>query len=305
VYSESQLRVVGNGPPGANQIQVFIRMGLISWKLLLMHSISQQNWMVQNGDFVFEADVEWNTSVYIISYTPMRSGLFNLSALFFVNGTSFHVSGSPFPLFVRPSANVSAVKSSACGSALTLSTIGTRSYFTISTRDMYGGIQFSDSPKFRIFISGQAPPSNYALERIEESGYVVSYIAIVAGDFAFHLCAPLGNGFQAEYYADTSFMTSTFNRIDQEIDFTWHRGRPGTDLFVQARKPGLSFAVRWSGFLFSDLNQMHTISVELLESDERVRMWFDNTLLVDQVICKPCTFLIKYAHESFCAVEEH
>ena len=244
-----------------------------------------QNWPFQNGDYVFEADVDWNTSAYIVSYTPTRSGLYNLSAVFATNGSFFHVSGSPFLLFVRPSENVSAGNSVAYGVGLTLSTIGVRSYFTITPRDKYDGIQFPDYPKFRISILGIAQPLSFDLDIVLGFGYMVSYMPLTKGDLGLELCTPVGNGFHAEYYADTNFMTSILHRTDEEIDFTWQRGRPGTDLFVQSRKPGLSFAVRWTGFLSSRLNQIHTISVDLLESDERVRMWFDDSMILDQVWC--------------------
>ena len=247
-------------------------------------SVRFQDWIFQNEGSAFEAEVVWNGSVYFISYTPVRAGIYNLSAVIFINDSSVHISNSPFKLFVQPSVNVSAWKSTANGEGLTLSTAGIRSYFTITTHDIYGGVTYSDSPRFGIFLPTHEPPLGFLLQTLESTAsYAISYIPMVVGDHPLKICAPVGSGFDGEYYADPDFVTNIFNRIDNEIDFTWQQGRPGTDLSVEIRKPGLSFAVRWTGFVFTMLEQIHTFSIQLLGPDERVRLWLDESLMIDQV----------------------
>jgi hypothetical protein len=146
-------------------------------------------------------------------------------------------------------------------------------------------LQYSGASSIGIFVQGHHLPLGYRLEGMNGIGrYTVSYVPKMVGEFSLEICTPLQNGLSAEYFADPSFLTKTFSRIDNEIDFTWHRGRPGSDLFVDIRKPSLSFAVRWKGYVSSELDQIHTFGVHVLECDERVRMWMDDVFLVDQVL---------------------
>ena len=244
-----------------------------------------QDWTFQEGESAFEAEVFWNRTAYLVWYKPLRSGVHNLSAMFSKENNSFHIRGSPFQLIIYPSANVSSINSIANGDGLTLSTAGIRSCFSITVRDRWGGLQYSNAPSIGVFVQGHHLPLGYRFEGISGIGrFLVSYIPKVAGEFSLQVCSLSGNGLFAEYFADASFLTKTLSRVDRQIDFTWHRGRPGSDLFVDVRKPSLSFAVRWRGFVFSALDQIHTFGIHVLEPDERVSLWMDDVLLVDQVL---------------------
>jgi hypothetical protein len=248
-------------------------------------SFCVQDWTFQEGESAFEAEIFWNRTAYLVWYRPLRSGVHNLSATFSNESSSFHIRGSPFQLIIYPSANVSSRNSMAKGDGLTLSTAGIRSFFSITVRDRWGGLQYSDAPSIGVFVHGHHLPLEYMFEGMYGIGmFSVSYIPKVVGEFPLKICSLSENGLLAEYFADTSFLTKTLSRVDGEIDFTWHRGRPGADLFLEARKPSLSFAVRWRGYVSSALDQIHTFGIHVLERDERVRLWLDDVLLVDQVL---------------------
>jgi hypothetical protein len=247
----------------------------------------EQDWTFQEEESAFEADVFWNSTAYLVWYRPLRSGIHNLSAVFNNQSSSFHIHGSPFQLIIYPSANISSRNSIANGDGLTLSTAGIRSCFSITVRDRWGGLQHSDAPSIGLFVQGHQLPLDYRFEGINGIGrFLVSFIPKLVGELSIKICSLSENGLLAEYFADASFLTKTFSRVDKEIDFTWNRGRPGSDLFMDVRKPSLSFAVRWRGYITSALDQVHTFGIRVLERDERVRLWMDDVLLVDQVLTR-------------------
>ena len=43
-----------------------------------------------------------------------------------------------------------------------------------------------------------------------------------------------------------------------------------------------SFSVRWMGAVRANVAGLHTFSVTMGQNDERVRLWIDNVLLIDQ-----------------------
>eukprot|EP00961_Rhodomonas_salina_P004188 57542-Rhodomonas_salina.2 len=74
------------------------------------------------------------------------------------------------------------------------------------------------------------------------------------------------------------------SRIDASVDFWWQRGRrllaePATQDCLPLNA---SFSVRWAGFLRPSLAQTYTMFTVVSGSDERVKLWVDNQLLIDQ-----------------------
>lgn len=81
-----------------------------------------------------------------------------------------------------------------------------------------------------------------------------------------------GNGLLGVYFDDATLNTSVFERTDATINFDWGNGSP------DARIAPDTFSVRWEGQiepLFSENYSFYT------SSDDGVRLWVDDQLLVD------------------------
>lgn len=89
------------------------------------------------------------------------------------------------------------------------------------------------------------------------------------------LPAPNGNGLWAEYYRNTLDITGspTLTRFDNTVDFDWGEGAPAPQVGASR------FAVRWNGRVQAPLTDTYTFHTE---SDDGVRLWIDNKLVIDK-----------------------
>lgn len=81
-----------------------------------------------------------------------------------------------------------------------------------------------------------------------------------------------GIGLRADYYDNADFTGTRVRRIDPTVNFDWGTGQPDAGIGAD------SFSVRWLGQVqprFSETYTFHTIS------DDGVRLWVNNQLLVD------------------------
>jgi len=81
-----------------------------------------------------------------------------------------------------------------------------------------------------------------------------------------------GEGLGARYFNDTIFSDLAQQRIDPQVNFDWGLGSP--DPAVNAD----GFSARWTGQIEPWYSETYTFS---MLSDERVRLWVDNRLLID------------------------
>jgi hypothetical protein len=81
-----------------------------------------------------------------------------------------------------------------------------------------------------------------------------------------------GTGLAGVYYSHIDFTGTTRSRTDGTINFNWGASSPISGI------PKDSFSVRWTGFVQPTTTQTYTITTR---SDEGVRVWLGNTLLVD------------------------
>jgi hypothetical protein len=80
------------------------------------------------------------------------------------------------------------------------------------------------------------------------------------------------NGVYATYYDSPSFESALFTKVDESISeqlFDMSPSRP-------------TYAVRWSGFVQPSCSQTYSMYTKLARSDQRVKLWIDNKLIVDQ-----------------------
>ena len=92
--------------------------------------------------------------------------------------------------------------------------------------------------------------------------------------------ARTGFGLMATYYNDTSNLKEAVQAVGESgagsIDFS-QTSRKGTSIPDAAL-----YSVRWAGFLQPTYTQTYTFHSRLLSDQDRVKLWIDNTLVIDQ-----------------------
>ncbi|MFP5271335.1 PA14 domain-containing protein [Coleofasciculus sp.] len=81
-----------------------------------------------------------------------------------------------------------------------------------------------------------------------------------------------GNGLKAEYYNNRDFTDLALTRTDETVNFNWGSGSP--DAAIDSN----TYSVRWTGSvapLYSETHEFFT------NSDDGVRLWVDDQLLID------------------------
>src|SRR5262249_31043526 len=81
-----------------------------------------------------------------------------------------------------------------------------------------------------------------------------------------------GTGVQAIYYDNVDLTGPSVTRTDPTIDFEWLDGGPDTSIAAD------TFSARWTGQVQAQFTEAYTFTTL---SDDGVRLWVDNQLLVD------------------------
>ena len=124
--------------------------------------------------------------------------------------------------------------------------------------------------------------------------YEVTYTPTVKGDYQVHASLAQGAGLDATYYDDMELSEPVSSWVEQTINFDvsdTQRGfgndvpRGFGDLALSDKQ---SFSVRWAGLLqlFDDAAdttpKVFTFEAGIAETDERVKLWIDNSLIIDR-----------------------
>jgi glucose/arabinose dehydrogenase len=93
---------------------------------------------------------------------------------------------------------------------------------------------------------------------------------------------PKGNGLLGEYYQNTSEIGGkpALIRVDSTLNFNWELGAPSDQVSQD------NFVVRWSGKIQAPLTDTYTFQTE---TDDGVRLWVNNKLLIDKWGTQPST----------------
>jgi hypothetical protein len=193
---------------------------------------------------------------------------------------------SPFQssIMVLP-ARSCAVTSYVSGPALTMSTAGLSSTFAIKSRDQYGNVRRALDD---VFIVKIAPPSERSLDlstkfNYAEANHVVSYRQTRAGAQLVDAHLRVGLGLQATYYAgnteDLVEKQAVWHMNGENIDFSAAAGQRLDQASLAAAG---AFSVRWHGFLTLPFVQEYTMVPRLGNQSDRIRMWVDSQLVLDQ-----------------------
>ena len=110
--------------------------------------------------------------------------------------------------------------------------------------------------------------------------YLISYIPTVSGDYQVHASLAQGYGLDATFYSDTELNYAYQTNTVSNINFN------GANSSVVSGKA--SYSIRWAGLLSLGpaVNQITpsvvTFSAGIAETDERVKLWVDNSLVIDR-----------------------
>jgi glucose/arabinose dehydrogenase len=87
-------------------------------------------------------------------------------------------------------------------------------------------------------------------------------------------------GLRADYYDALNFDDFAFTRIDPMVDFNWGLGSPDGGMGPD------QFSVRWTGEVLTDFSETYTFYTI---SDDGIRLWVNQQLVVDSWIDQPPT----------------
>mmetsp|Transcript_34887 Transcript_34887/g.82189 ORF Transcript_34887/g.82189 Transcript_34887/m.82189 type:complete len:5981 (-) Transcript_34887:63-18005(-) len=126
------------------------------------------------------------------------------------------------------------------------------------------------------------------------SRYEVTYTPTVKGDYQVHASLAQGSGLDATYYDDMELTEPVSSWKEDQIDFDVADSQSGFDNTVPRSFGDLglsdkqSFSVRWAGLLqlfddtYDTTPEVFTFEAGIAETDERVKLWVDNSLIIDR-----------------------
>jgi hypothetical protein len=173
--------------------------------------------------------------------------------------------------------DVCSEQSTASGSGLTISTVSTPALFTIRSRDAAGNIQTKPDLNLVVRIeSSVGPRLQFHFSNTQHKGvYAINYTLQSQLSYWIHASFVKVGGLRATYYGNNSWAMPHHVRVDDSIDFS-----SANALFPWLLTP--TFHARWSGFLRPTHFQQYSLTSEIKVATERLRLWVDNVLILDQ-----------------------
>lgn len=215
-------------------------------------------------------------SAWTISITPTSSGPRPLSVL----RSGRHIAGSPFTLNVA-SGNVCAAACLLTGGGVTLATAGVTAGFTITARDAFSNVVSLQPPfAFTAFVvKGTQTVPRGGAGPVGQGGQVV-YSATAAGESRLETSLATAGGLSATYYSDGA-LSVPLSADDLVVTVDWSSPAGSLPSWLGGASP-ITYSARWSGLIGGVAAGVYTFWVPLLSLAERVRLWVDNSLLIDQ-----------------------
>jgi hypothetical protein len=212
-----------------------------------------------------------NNSTYIVTYTPWKKGGFE-------NKVFYGTADKTFELVVLP-ALTCATYSTAHGAFLTLATAGTYGTFTIQSRD--AGINNRTEPDdFQVYLTGPAGRTNIpvAWDNDHMSGNAtITYLETASGMYSLNIRHIYTPGLNATYFKDDTLTAPVFTHIENNINHNW-----GADSPNSAVGDVDGWSGRWTGYVKPRYSGEYTFYNVIDGDDERVKLWIDNTLIINQ-----------------------
>lgn len=89
-----------------------------------------------------------------------------------------------------------------------------------------------------------------------------------------------GNGLRGDYYDNADFTGTTIARTDSTVNFNWAAGAPASGIGAD------TFSVRWTGQILAPVTGLYQF---FTNTDDGVRLWVNNELLVDKFVNQSLT----------------
>jgi len=210
---------------------------------------------------------------------------------------TFNSQGSPeTTLHVQPGVPCAA-RSSGSGTSLSLQTAGLQARFTMSARDAMGNLRrtpHDEAYGYRYKVQVKEGAGRYLHpnhQDLSNGRHVFDYTLTAAGVHSIQTFVAEAGGLHATYYATDELRQAVYVRADPNIDFSG-AGRDAApfDFPSTPSQPmdASVFSTRWHGFIRAQHAQTYTFisKFDRLNAEkatvERVRMWIDNALVIDQ-----------------------
>jgi hypothetical protein len=211
-----------------------------------------------------------------------------------------------------------ALFSTASGDALSLATVGSYSYFTVTARDVLKTIEKVDSQKFKFAFQGRTGrevgglsatyfqdtelSSHFRSLPVKTISYLIKSTALTR-EIAMPTPADKARVVQVADAVTLGASVGSDILIDDEImrvisinsnSITVVRGQAGTAVarHVNGAKVNtvpvnglnfrLGYSARYEGLVRPQYDELYTWTVNNTEADERVKLWIDDVLLIDQ-----------------------
>jgi hypothetical protein len=161
-----------------------------------------------------------------------------------------------------------------------IATVGRQVTFSILVRDVWGNIidNHADLIAYLNPVDSIAR-SVHAFVSPGSAGLYDARLAmpIVAGKYVVHIAKPF-KGLTASYYIDSELSVPTSSRQSYDVDFS----SAGVSSSFSSLPAGQLFGIRWMGFICPQASLTHTFFITVLTESERVQLWLDNSIIVDQ-----------------------
>jgi hypothetical protein len=178
-------------------------------------------------------------------------------------------------------------------------TAGEKSVFTVQANDVYGNaaaVLDINNSFIGIYLVFQDLPFEHkaiaAFSAVRTGEYTVSIVCTTAGKSQLHAgIARIGGLFATYYSGDIEDRIPELIGIDHMIDFSGVESHAyqWPDLSCNALCSctagdccRAAFSVRWSGWVLMEYSATKTYTTQISSVDDRVRVWLDNTLVINQ-----------------------
>jgi hypothetical protein len=164
------------------------------------------------------------------------------------------------------------------GPAFTIGTSGLSSSITVMCRDEYGNDLLSrEDMVLHIRNKNAFVASTYLPLSAKNTSHVLQYL--LTRSARYHLDVfNFRKGFLSATYYEAAIFHPSYARKSVEVALS-PKHLQGDNNGHGLQRP---FGVRWAGFLHIDPTQISKILINLPNTDERIKMWVDTVLLVDQ-----------------------
>ena len=157
-------------------------------------------------------------------------------------------------------------------------TVGETADIEVNAFDAYGNVVKMEDLAQRLKVRIETGTQNSVLTPLPlQYPSNLAIVQTLSGVYNVHVLSINSVGLYATYYALDDFTQPTSSKAADALDFSLQDG----GLLAWSLQPGAPFSVRWAGFIRLPLPQIYTLYADVSESDEQIRAWIGDSLVVD------------------------